>query len=231
MGCSGSNANKGKKAPVNKTGNAQQKQAPTPVVNKDQALLDALKKHGVSDNTKIDANLSIFLKCKENMRGVLGFLKDLHNLDLPKLRKLSISDMDDLQKKDLEDFEKTVKNSKFKEIDILYLHGGGKLNMDRFEDCIPALLQNTDTQIYLDSFNLDQQDIETIFKHATKTQSLHIINCKVSDLQDIKIPKSQAYKMKTLDLYWTAIEEDEEYLNEEKMEELAVAIATSKLKD
>jgi hypothetical protein len=137
--------------------------------------------------------------------------------------------MDDLDKKDVEDFEKLAKTSKFKEIDVLYLHGGGKLSMDRFEDCIPALFKNTDTQIYIDSFNLDQEDIERIFRHCQKTRSLHIINCTVGDLENLVIPEKESYRMTNLDLYWTAIDEDDKYIDADKFEELLKAIGNSKL--
>lgn len=194
-----------------------------------QPLFDAFKKYNVSDSEKIDNRLSIVLDWENNKQGVLGFMEELHNLTLPKLRKLSIQGMDKLKKSDLKDFEDVMENSTFPEIDILYLHGGGELNMDRFEGWVPTLLKNTNTQIYIDSFLLDQEDIERIFEHSLKTKSLCLINCKVGELEDVRIPSVANYKMESLDLYWTAIQNNDEYLDETKFLELFRPIGKSKL--
>ena len=156
-------------------------------------------------------------------------MKDLHSLTLPKLRKLSILEMDSLKKSDLRDFEEVMKSSTFTEIDILYLHGGGELNMDRFEGCVPTLLKNTDTQVYIDSFLLDQEDIERIFEYSVKTKSLLLINCKIGELEDVRIPSVANYNLELLDLYWTAMEGNDDFLDEVKLVELFRPIGKSKL--
>ena len=47
-----------------------------------------MKKNKIEENPKIDSNFSIYLNFEKNKAGSLAFLKDLHNFDVPKIRKV-----------------------------------------------------------------------------------------------------------------------------------------------
>jgi len=127
---------------------------------------------------------------------------------------------------------KIILNSKLSSLQILYIHGGSEMGITKVKELLPILFKITTEQIYIDSFKLVEQDFNLIFSYAYRVKHLCITNWEVSNLgEDFKLPKKQKYKMKTLDLFWTCLQNNEEYLDERKTEVLFNAIKNSRLKE
>jgi hypothetical protein len=121
-------------------------------------------------------------------------------------------------------------NSNLKRLDILYLHGDSSMGLEGTKDFLPALLNCTTKQIFLDSFILSEADLQMIFRNSTHCKYLDIINCEIGHLGNtFHIPKDQVYHMKTLDLFWTAIFDNDRYFDQHKLAVLLRAIRGTKL--
>jgi hypothetical protein len=111
-----------------------------------------------------------------------------------------------------------LKNSRLDNVQIVYLHGSGKMNLSAAKDLLPDLLSITQHQLFLDSFSLSESDLQLIFKHATNVANLYLVNCVVGKVsKSLGLSAKQKYKLKNLDLFYSAIADSEEHLNKEKL--------------
>ena len=140
--------------------------------------------------------------------------------------------MDKIPKKDLDNLEKFLDNSRLSEIQIVYLHGGEKIGLKDLKDVLPKILSITTKQIFLDSFKLTEDELSLIFENSTKTEKLEIVNCRIGEIGDkFKVKSSSSYKMKELNLSWTCIQDDESFLDEDKLSAFIKGLAKTKLTD
>ena len=106
------------------------------------------------------------------------------------------------------------------------------MGLVKVKELLPILFKVTTEQIYLDSFKLVEHDFKLIFDHSQRVKQLWIVNWEVSNLgEDFFIHRKKEYEMEYLDLYWTWIQDDEDYLNLRKTMVLLEAIKDSKIKD
>lgn len=131
--------------------------------------------------------------------------------------------------KETELLNNLVLNSKIKSLKYLYLHGEGKMGTIKIRELLSPLLKVTKEQIYIDSFKLTEMDMSLVFSKSTKAKELCLINCNVSNLgEDFKIP-DRTFVLESLDLHWTCIEDNDEYLDLRKAKVLMEAIANSQI--
>lgn len=114
--------------------------------------------------------------------------------------------------------EKLIQNSRIESIGALYLHGHGTTKLKGFRDILPSLLAATHKQVFIDSFKMSETDLNMIFMNARNCKYLNIVNCEVGTFKNrINIPKDAVYKLRDLDLFWTAIPDNSNYLDEHKL--------------
>jgi len=200
-------------------------------------FLKLLKKYDVSDSSKLDGNFSLYLDMETNKKGVSGFLKDVKDLTLDKLKvktmkKVSVTGVSMMSSKEIKTLNDFLAISGLSKLEVLYLNGGLNFKCEKVEEIITSLGKVTTEQIYIDSFVLEDLDLKVILKNSSKVKNLCIINCAVQDLDsDFSVDGSKSYKLKTLDLYWTAQSNNSEYLDQDKTKALLKAIGDSKIKD
>ena len=137
-----------------------------------------------------------------------------------------------ISNKEMKDVAKIISNSKLKELKILYIFGDSKCGMTKTKDFLPDLMKITTQQIYLDNLVLGEEDLATIFKNATNVKELCLVNCQISNIgKDFEISSKQKYKMQTLDLFYTCVQDSDKYLNEKKLTALLEEIEKTKLPD
>lgn len=114
---------------------------------------------------------------------------------------------------------------------MLYLNGATECDLSDVKEYLPDLLSVTTKQIYLDSFNLEQKDLNAIFDKCTKVQELFLVNCGIGDLdKKFKIDAKKKYVLKKLDLFWTLSQDRSDLIDEDKARIFFKAIAESKMK-
>jgi len=138
--------------------------------------------------------------------------------------------MDLFSTSDMSNLKDLLKNSRLTNVQIVYLHGSGKMGLNATKDFLPDLLSITQHQLFLDSFSLTEADLQMIFKHATNVANLYLINCEVGKVsKSLGLSAKQAYKLKNLDLFYTAIVDSADHLNKEKLDHILGEIAKSEI--
>lgn len=139
--------------------------------------------------------------------------------------------MSSLSKAGQTDFNALIKGSRLSSLDVLYLHGGDDTSFKTFaSDTCKNLISVTKNQVYIDSFSLTESELKDILESCTNAKELLIVNCKVDKISDkFSIDKTKTYSFKSLDLYYTLINDDK-FINKDKMGNLAKALADTNLK-
>lgn len=197
---------------------------------KETRLIELLKKHDIDHNPHLGDHYTLYLDLEDNYSGVTNFIKEIDVFEYDTLKKLSIIGMHKLTSSDMDEMKRMLQRSKLSKLDTLYLHGGKGMGLSKMRDFMPKLLTSTQRQIYLDSFELSEEDLQMIIQNSTHTKNLSLINCKIGHLGDhFHIPKDQSYKMRDLDLFWTAIMDDHDYFNKNKLGVFLDALKGTKL--
>lgn len=136
--------------------------------------------------------------------------------------------MQNLSSSELKEVEGVIDKSSVDEIEVLYLHSNDQTHLNKFDSLLSKLLPSVRKQVYLDSFTLDESVLKTVLYNSTMTKDLALINCKIGPLSDnFRLKPKDSFKLKTLDLFWTAIEKDSSYLDHKSLPILLRAINNS----
>lgn len=138
--------------------------------------------------------------------------------------------MDRMGDHEIGELRDMLQKSHIKRLSVLYLHGNEATNMKYFEDFLPSLLLATKKQIFIDSFNLDEKSLQMIMYNARHTKEIALVNCRIGDLSNkFSIPEHQKYKLRKLDLFWTAIHDDKHFLDQYSLVYFLRAIKDAKM--
>lgn len=97
-------------------------------------------------------------------------------------------------------------------------------------DVCKNLISVANKQVYIDSFSLSESELSDIFENCSSAKELFIVNCQVDSISSkFSIDKKKTYAFKTLDLYYTLMN-DKKFIDKEKMENLVSALANTNLK-
>jgi len=194
-------------------------------------LMKAAKEHETHGLTKDKKSAALFLDCDENYRGVSDFLKTSSNFKIDALDRVSINWVNKLDNRDKKWASSLFNGKNLKSINTIYLNGHTESGLKDINEYASTLFKTATKQIYLDSFNFDQDDLIQIFSTCVKTQELCLVNCSIEKLdEDFKLNPKQVFAMKSLDMYWTLSKDRDDLIDEEKANIFFKAIAKSKLK-
>lgn len=94
------------------------------------------------------------------------------------------------------------------------------------------LLKITSKQIFIDTFILTEDDLKVLMENSTKTQELVISNCRIPKLEEnFAISKTLKSSLQKLDLYYTLVKDEKEFMTESKARAFLDAISKSGLKN
>lgn len=185
-----------------------------PFKDENKAISNLLKKHGIDNNPRLGTGYYLYLDLEGNYHGVIGFLKEANEYKFDSLRKLSIVGMQNLTIEDLEHINELTKRGHLKKLEILYLNGGLRMELSKLNMLLPHLIKITDKQIFIDSFKMSEGDLQTVMKYCYRVKNLSIVNCEMTNFGNyFHIPSNKEYRIEKLDLFWSAIEDDSDYLN------------------
>lgn len=191
-----------------------------------------LKKHNIDEDPILDDDYYLYLDLNENYDGVVDFLKEADNYEFDRLRKLSIIGMDKLSDNDLQHIAEMTKKGKLKSLDILYLNGGLDTDLGRLSEFLIHLLKITEKQVFIDSFQMVDDDLQALLEYSYKVKNLSIVNCELDRVgNSFSLPTEQSYNMKVLDLFWSAIRDDDHTINKSNIPKILKAIDNSKIGD
>lgn len=139
--------------------------------------------------------------------------------------------MDRLTSDGLDDLKFFIKNSNLARLKVLYLHGNSNMELSKLKYILPSLLKIVTEQIFIDSFILSEQILNTIFENSINSERLVLVNCQIGDIGETFVIRDSApYKMRELDLTWTCIKDNDSFLSEDKLSLFFRALAKTQLK-
>mmetsp|Transcript_2176 Transcript_2176/g.2509 ORF Transcript_2176/g.2509 Transcript_2176/m.2509 type:complete len:189 (-) Transcript_2176:43-609(-) len=145
------------------------------------------------------------------------------------MRKVSVTGLNLLNSKEVKTLAKIISNSKFSSLEVLYIHGAREIGFGKYSEIFLDLLKKSSVQVFIDSFQLSEKDIKLIFEHSIKAKSLCLVNCEVANITSGFKISGKKFSLKTLDLFWTCIQDDKKFLSEAKTTNLFKALKGSKI--
>lgn len=140
--------------------------------------------------------------------------------------------MHKLDTKHLEYAKTLLENTDLHKLKVLYLNGGTEMSLLKLRDILPHLFRITKKQIFLDSFELNEEDLAMIFEHCVKVKKLALVNCKIAHLgEDFYISQEQKYKLRELDLFWSCIKDKDDYLHGKKLHHFIQRLRDSNIEE
>jgi hypothetical protein len=191
---------------------------------------DMLKKYKIDSVPEFNEEYVINLDFKLN-EDCIKFIKATNDSKFTNYRKLTVRNMNYLQKLDIMEMNKFFERSTPNLLKILYLHGGDKADMQSYIEALPAVLRCVEEQIYLDWFILSPDILMQIIERSWKVKELVLNYCKISTLPStFKLEKNIDYRIESLDLYGTINPHDPDYLSVSQFKVLVRAMSATPLR-
>ena len=196
------------------------------------ALQKLLKDNQIDDSAKIDSKYTMHLDPKSNNKGVSDFLKAAKGKKIGKLKKFSLFYTQNMKEDGLTNMASFINSAQITDLQILYLHGGDKAKFTSFDKtAVKNLWKAVTNQVYIDTFTLEEADIKNILENWVKAKEIWLINCKVANLSSkFEINLKDKPTVQTLDLYYSLLKDNKEYIDETKFKQLISAISKSSFK-
>ena len=161
----------------------------------------------------------------------MRFIRSGNDIKFTNYRKLSMRNLNYLQKQDIVEVKKFFERSTPNLLKLLYLHGGENSDMEEYVEAIPALLRNVETQIYLDWFVLTPDIMKIIIERSWKAKELVLNYCKVIGFSNsFKLEKNIEYRIESLDMYGTINPNDSDYLSISQFKSFVRAMSMTPLR-